>query len=79
VSIIIKCKYCDGTGLAGFIAASRCVKCSGEGSINIEGNSSELLYEFLEGYTDEDTDEVWLIQQLKRLIRARQSEKNKKD
>lgn len=71
MGLSIKCKKCKGTGDMGMIASSRCNACSGTGTIDIDDGDEESLFEWLEGFLDEDTDEQWLEEQMKRMIENR--------
>lgn len=55
----------------GYMASSRCNVCAGCGLIKIQDLHAEALYEWVEGYFDEDTDNEWLEKQLKTLIKKR--------
>jgi hypothetical protein len=55
----------------GFMSVSRCCVCHGNGAIPLSTLPEVVLYEWMEGYLDEDTDDEWLEIHLKRLIKIR--------
>ena len=55
----------------GQISASRCRVCQGKGNFGLDTLPEVTLYEWMEGYLDEDTDDEWLVNQLGRLIEIR--------
>lgn len=57
------------------IASSRCNACSGTGKMEIDDADQESIFEWLEGFFDEDTDEQWLEEQMKRMIKQRKKKK----
>ena len=59
----------------GMISASRCDACQGTGEVVLSGMDNVALFEWLEGYFDEETSEEWLLKQLKVLIRERRKRK----
>ena len=55
----------------GMISASRCDVCAGTGVMDISGMDHVALFEWIEGYMDDETSDEWLIKQLKKLIQER--------
>jgi len=55
----------------GEISVSRCRVCHGRGEIGLDTLPEVLLYEWMEGYIDDDTDDKWLKDQLTKLIDIR--------
>jgi len=74
VGLTTKCPKCKGTGNMGFMSAQRCNMCT-NGLILLSENDETLLFEWIEGYLDPDTDNEWLEEQLKRLIKQRKNKK----
>lgn len=66
----VNCSRCKGTGDMGVMSASRCRLCRGKGHLELDGQHT-LLYEWIEGYLDPDTDDEWLEDQLRRLMEMR--------
>lgn len=75
MGLSIKCGKCRGSGDMGMIGSSRCNACKGTGKITIDDDDDQLLFEWLEGFFDSDTDEEWLIKQMKRMIEYRRKKK----
>lgn len=69
--VTIKCLKCKGTGDMGHLATCRCRYCSGKGRIEIEKLPEVILWEWCEGYIDDDTSDEWLEDTLKKLIAVR--------
>ena len=61
----------------GEISAARCRVCGGHGIISLHTLPEVLLYEWMEGYADMDTDDEWLEQHLKKLLSVRKKIRNK--
>lgn len=72
----VKCPKCSGTGNMGFTSSVRCRLCGGTGQLVLSELADTLLYEWLEGYQDEHTDDDWLEEQLQRLMRVRRSRRS---
>ncbi len=62
----------------GEICASRCRVCGGSGEIGLNTLPEVLLYEWMEGYADLDTDDEWLEGQLRKLIEIRKAQREKR-
>lgn len=62
----------------GLIGSSRCDLCHGTGDLKIKEMDQTALFEWIEGYMDEDTSDEWLINQLNKLIKERAKLKRKK-
>jgi len=75
MGLSITCKKCNGTGDMGMIASSRCNACHGSGKIEIDDADEEILFEFIEGLLDEDTDQQWVEKQLKKLMERKKTKK----
>ena len=71
------CSKCNGSGDMGLIASSKCNVCSGTGNVELNDGQT-LLYEWCEGYFDEETELDWLERQLKKLMKVRKEELKKK-
>jgi hypothetical protein len=69
----IKCMKCGGTGDMGLISASLCNNCNGTGMFALDSDDHVALYEWMEGYLDDNTSDEWLINQLQILILARKN------
>lgn len=67
----VKCPRCMGTGDMGQLTSSRCRVCCGVGQLAFEREDQVMMFEWLEGFTDLDTDDDWLEKQLKKLMEAR--------
>lgn len=50
--------------------------CGGSGQLELSELPRILLYEWIEGYDDDETDDEWLQEQLERLIRVRKKVKS---
>lgn len=61
----------------GVMSSVRCSVCGGTGYLMLDGQHS-ALYEWVEGYLDEDTSEEWLEDQLRRLLEVREEFLGKK-
>jgi len=61
----------------GVVSACRCRVCGGAGHIKLDQQHT-ALYEWVEGYLDEDTSEEWLEDQLRRLLEVREEFLGKK-
>lgn len=55
----------------GCFSSVRCRMCSGTGKLELELLPQVLLFEWIEGYEDDETPNSWLESQLRRLIAAR--------
>jgi len=55
----------------GFTSVCRCRVCQGQGNIGLKTLPEVMLYEWMEGYLDDDTDDAWLEDHLKKLIKIR--------
>ena len=75
---VIKCLKCKGTGDMGHLSTSRCRYCGGSGKIELTKLPEVLLWEWCEGYIDEDTDDKWLEDTLQKLIRVRKKARENK-
>jgi len=51
--------------------------CCGVGSLDLDGQQT-ALYEWIEGFLDPDTDDEWLEDQLRRLMKRREDILGKK-
>jgi RecJ-like exonuclease len=71
----VKCPHCKGTGDMGLFSSARCRVCGGTGTIALTSIPEAMLYEWMEGYMDEDTDDQWLEDQLKRLMEVRKKQR----
>jgi len=71
MGMTVKCTKCQGTGNMGLTSSVRCRLCSGKGHLELKDVADALLYEWLEGYHDEETEDAWLEEQLKKLLKAR--------
>lgn len=73
----VKCSRCQGSGDMGALSSSRCRVCCGVGSLDLDGQQT-ALYEWIEGFLDPDTDDEWLEDQLRRLMKRREDILGKK-
>lgn len=72
----VSCPHCKGTGDMGLFSSSRCRVCLGIGHIALNTLPEVMLYEWMEGFMDEDTDDMWLEDQLKRLMDTRKKQRD---
>jgi hypothetical protein len=59
----------------GRLVTARCNLCGGHGDVIVESLTGLLLYEWVEGVLDSDTDEKWLRDQMERILRSRAEKK----
>jgi len=69
--MVVTCPRCKGSGNMGQISVCRCRVCSGNGTIGLSTLPEVVLYEWMEGYMDADTDDEWLEANLKKLLKVR--------
>ena len=74
----VECLKCEGSGNIGVLAPLRCPVCSGKGELNLEQLPEMVLYEWIKGYMDTETDDEWLQSGMVQLIRLRKKKRKER-
>ena len=62
----------------GYLSSVRCRLCGGTGKLDLKELPHILLYEWIEGYSNDEESDEWLEEHLRRLINVRKKERKER-